>query len=72
MRKAEAGIPIFGELADVVLVNKTAETTSKAKISRVRRALEVYAEPLRPVRIDAVDSAQLDVGRALIAESFRR
>lgn len=61
-RKAMVGIPTFGEIADEVLATKSAETTSKASIARLKRALEVYAEPLRAMRVDVVDTeAVLDV-----------
>jgi integrase len=61
-RRAHRETPTFGELADEVLANKSAETTSKASVARLKRALEVYAEPLRALRVDAVDTAAvLDV-----------
>jgi integrase len=61
-RKAAEGIPTFGELADELVANKSAETTSKATIARLKRSLEAYAEPLRGMRIDQVDTtAVLDV-----------
>ncbi|MBS0412653.1 MAG: hypothetical protein JSR86_22240 [Proteobacteria bacterium] len=61
-RRAEAEIPTFGEIADEVLATKSAETTSKASVARLKRSLEVYAEPLRSMRVDLVDTAAvLDV-----------
>lgn len=56
-RKAVAGIPTFGEVADEVVAVKAAETDSKASVARLKRALEVYAAELRPLRVDSVDTA---------------
>jgi integrase len=61
-RKAEADIPSFGEMADEVMAAKEAETKSPATRARNKRALEVYAVGLRPIRIDRVNTADvLDV-----------
>lgn len=56
-RKAEEGIPTFGEVADEVMATKTAESRSKASEARLKRSLEVYAADIRAMRVDAVDTA---------------
>ena len=61
-RKAQAAIPTFGEMADEVMETKGTQSRSDATRARNKRALEVYAESLRGLRVDAVDTAAvLDV-----------
>jgi len=55
-RKAQAGIPTFGEMADEIVLIKTQASTSRATAARLKRLLEVHAEPLRPIRVDLVDT----------------
>lgn len=55
-RRAVVAIPTFGEMADAVLANKEAEYRSQAAKNRAKRALEVYCAPIRPTRVDRVDT----------------
>jgi integrase len=55
-RKAEEGVPTFGQVADELVAVKVAESRGKATEARLKRALEVYAADLRPMRVDQVDT----------------
>lgn len=56
-RKIADGVPTFGEIADEVIATKTHEARGKATEARLKRSLQVYAANLRPMRVDAVDTA---------------
>ncbi|HEX4710678.1 tyrosine-type recombinase/integrase [Phenylobacterium sp.] len=55
-RQALESIPTFGEVADELSAKKTAESRSKASQARLKRLLQVYCAPLRPLRVDRVDT----------------
>ena len=58
-RKAESAVPSFGAMADRVLETRTAELRSDKSVARWKRSLETYAAALRPLRIDAVQTAEV-------------
>ena len=53
-RRTVAAIPTFGSLADDYLETKKLELRSSTSIARVKLSLEVYAAPLRPLRVDKI------------------
>ena len=53
-RRTVAATPIFGSLADDYLETKSLELRSQASIARLRLTLDVYAAPLRPLRVDQI------------------
>ena len=61
-KRAKDTVPSFGDMADEVLATKSEEFRSDKSEARVRRALQDYAAKLRPISVDAVDTAAvLDV-----------
>jgi integrase len=61
-RRASNAVPTFGEVADELIASKTQAARGRATQARLKRALQVYAADLRPLRVDAVDTAAvLDV-----------
>jgi integrase len=68
-KRTADSIPTFGEVADLLLANKAVELRSDKSTARVRRALETYAAKLRPMGVDAVDTAAvLDVLKPIWTE----
>ncbi len=55
-KRARREIPTFGELADDHVVTKTESGNSSKSIDRLKRSLERYAAPLRPLSVDLIDT----------------
>lgn len=55
-RRALAAIPTFGEMADEVTAIKAASFRRAKSVWNWDRSLKVFAESLRPVRVDLVDT----------------
>ncbi len=56
-RRARAEIPTFGQMADEVTATKAAGFRREKSRAIWRRALNDYAASMRPIRVDAVDTA---------------
>jgi integrase len=54
--RKSAEIPTFGAEADRWSERREGELKSKTSKARIKRALEVYAKPLRGLRVDAVET----------------
>ena len=56
---AAVGVPTFGELADEFVTQRSAAIRSDKSVLRIRRALDVYAAPLRPLEPQAVTTERV-------------
>lgn len=55
-RNSHRACPTFGEMADEVIAMRERALTNDKSKARWRRALETYAAPLRPIRVDEVNT----------------
>jgi integrase len=61
-KRVSREIPTFADLADAHVVTKTQSGNSDKSIARLKRSLERYAAPLRPLSVDQIDTnAVLDI-----------
>ncbi len=61
-KKAEAGKPTFGDVADALIAAKEAEWRNEKHKAQWRMTLDVYAAPLRSRPVDEIDTeAVLDI-----------
>lgn len=58
-RRASQALPTFGELADELVESKSSDLKSAKSVARWKRALNTHAAALRPLRIDAIATADV-------------